>query len=296
MKKVLGILCLTGLFMIGCGRTEIPAETVYAEETAAVSAAVETDAIVYVSLGDSIARGYGLSNIPEERFSTVAGQYWDTENLEIYNYGVDGQTSSELIAMLQDGGAERLTDADVVSISIGANNVLQSTWQFLYEYYVYLYADPPQFTDTEIAEQFQIFTDAADAGCELLEEDLPLLLDVIREINPDCQILFLTVYNPYEAVNTIMEIGGLPISLSALSDMYVTKINDCIRKGTASDEKIAIVDVYTAFAGRGRELVYAHSAEGQDPADLDMTRMDPHPNVKGHKVIGYLVSEAYPIA
>lgn len=298
MKKVFCVICMICLLVSGCGHAgEKETEesiTVSAVPTVSeTSAEEEKETIVYVSLGDSIARGYGLSNVAEERFSTIASQYWEDFSVETYNYGVDGQTSSELLAMLQDGYADKLAEADVVSVSIGANNILQYAWQFLYDYYMYLYSDPPQFTDEQIAERFREFTAGADEGCLILDEDMPMLLETIRKINPDCQILFLTVYNPYEAVNTEMHISGLPVQLAALSDTYVTKLNDYIREWTASDENAAIVDVYSAFAGRGRELLYAYSAEDQDPADIDMDHMDPHPNAKGHKVIGALVGKAY---
>ena len=289
MKRWMIGVCLLGLLLCGCGQTEeLP------DDTAAVSLTqeLEADKLVYVSLGDSIARGYGLTNLQEERFSTIAAERWDGD-VEVYNYGVDGQTSSQLIAMLENGNAAELAEADVVSVSIGANNVLKHMWQFLYDYTIYLYADPVQITDTEIAEGFRAFTAAADEGCRILEEDVPLLMETIRRINPDCDVLFLTLYNPYEAVNTELRIDGLPISFAALSDTYVRKINECIRDGTAEDENTKIVDVYSAFAGRADQLVCAYTPEGMSPLDLDMSTMDPHPNAMGHKVIGGLVGEAF---
>ena len=181
----------------------------------------------------------------------------------------------------------------MVSVSIGANNVLRSGFRFLREYYLYLYADPPQFTDDSIAEAYRTFTAEADAGCVVLENDIPLLISAIRKINPDCTILFLTLYNPYEAVNTIFRINGMPIEFDSLSDAYVGKINDCLRTGTADAKNVGIVDVYSAFAGRGKELLYAVTPEDLDPYEMNMSYMDPHPNAKGHMVIGRLTADAY---
>ena len=290
MKKGILICLLAVCLLTGCEKAP---ESVPDTETISTAAIMEDDQLVYVSLGDSIARGYGLSDIAGERFSTIAGQRWDAETVEVYNYGVDGQTSTELIEMLQNGGAEKLADADVISISIGANNVLRHSSQFLYDYYLYLYAEPPQYTEQEIAERFREFTDAADEGCLILEEDMPELLETLREINPDARILFLTLYNPYAAVNTELHINGLPVPLAPLADTYVQKINDCIRAGTENAENLTLVDVYTAFEGRTAELVYAATPEGQDPSELDLSVMDPHPNARGHLLIGRLVSDAY---
>ena len=289
MKKIL--LCALALFLVGCGNN---ADETESAETIPVSSSAESEPVVYVSLGDSIARGYGLSDIPGERFSTVAGQIWEESvPVEIYNYGVDGQTSTELIAMLEDGMAPALADADIVTVSIGANNVLGPAFSFLYDYYIYLYADPPQYTAREIAELFRIFTAEADSGCAQLEEDMPLLLKTIRGINPDCQILFLTLYNPYEAVNTVFDIDGLPVVLSALSDTYVTRINDIILTGTAETENLSLVDVYSAFKGRGQELLYAVTPGDFPSSEMDMAYMDPHPNAKGHLVIGKLTAGTF---
>ena len=248
MKRFIFIVWIL-LFLTGCQAADTKETTA---ETVAVSTEAEQTPLVYVSLGDSIARGYGLDNIAADRFSAVAGRLWEADSpVEVYNYGVDGQTSTELLEMLTEVSLPGLADADVISVSIGANNVLGPAFAFLRNYYLYLYADPVQFTDASIAEEFRYFTDAADEGCAVLENDIPLLLSTLREINPDCEILFLTLYNPYEAVNTIFRINGMPIALDSLSDSYVGKINDCIRQGTADAENVGIVDVYTAFAGRG---------------------------------------------
>lgn len=290
----LPLVCTAIFLLTGCAAGTV--KETDPPETAAVSSLpeTETEPLVYVSLGDSIARGYGLDNIREERFSTITAQIWeDAVPVEVYNYGVDGQTSGELIAMLEAGGAPELARANVVSVSIGANNVLGSAFDFLYDYYLYLYAEPAQFTDAAIAEEFRTFTAAADEGCVQLTEDLPLLLDTIRAVNPDCQILFLTLYNPYEAVNTVFRIDGLPVVLSSLSDTYVNKINNCIRTGTADAENLTLVDVYSAFAGRGKELLYAVTPEGLGSDEMNMAYMDPHPTAKGHLVIGQLTAGAY---
>ena len=105
MKRFFGFILffctlLCCLFLSGCRVAEVP-ETV-PPETVQVSAAAETEPLVYVSLGDSIARGYGLDNISGERFSTVtAGISEEDGPVDVYNYGLDGQTSTELLERRQ---------------------------------------------------------------------------------------------------------------------------------------------------------------------------------------------------
>ncbi len=293
---ILASLVAAAILLGGCGQ-EMPAETLPVAATAEVPAAPLPEPYVYVSLGDSIARGYGLADVAAERYSKIAADAWETEHeyvVQEYNYGIDGLTSMGLLEQLSDGLPQGIEDAEVVSVSIGANNVLRSFTQFLYDYYLYLYAEPAQLTDDEIAEKFRAFTTDADAGIVQLGEDLPQLVAAIRAVNPDCEILFLDLYNPYAAVNTELVIDGLPISMAAMSDTYVRKIGQCLRETLDGEENIQILDIHGAFAGREGELVCAVTPPDMDPRELDMSRMDPHPNAKGHMVLGKLVADAFP--
>ncbi|MBR4960033.1 MAG: hypothetical protein IKY52_03970 [Clostridia bacterium] len=147
MKRFIFIVWIL-LFLTGCQAADTKETTA---ETVAVSTEAEQTPLVYVSLGDSIARGYGLDNIAADRFSAVAGRLWEADSpVEVYNYGVDGQTSTELLEMLTEVSLPGLADADVISVSIGANNVLGPAFAFLRNYYLYLYADPVQFTDASL--------------------------------------------------------------------------------------------------------------------------------------------------
>ncbi|MBQ2278616.1 MAG: hypothetical protein II333_08605, partial [Clostridia bacterium] len=78
MKKFLIFLLLAGL-LTACGKTEeIPEETATAAETEEMVPDTpseppfpEIEPRRYVSLGDSIARGYGLSDVKNEVYSAV---------------------------------------------------------------------------------------------------------------------------------------------------------------------------------------------------------------------------------
>ena len=53
--------------------------------------------------------------------------------VEYANYAVDGQTSAGLLELLSSGGAPMLDGADVVTVCIGANNLLGPTIGLLSE-------------------------------------------------------------------------------------------------------------------------------------------------------------------
>lgn len=304
LKNVLSMLTALSmlLFVTGCAKTdteqpdtESTVPETKMEETEAVSA-IPTDSTVYISLGDSIARGYGLTSPADERYSTIVGGLLTRSGtpVSVSNYGVDGQTSAELLAALTDGTVptDVLSTAELCTISIGANNVLGPGMTFLYEYYQYLYSDPAPYDDAGIAERYRVFTEACTDGIEQLQADIPQIIDTLRKASPDVEIYFLTLYNPYEHSPIVLHINGLPIRLSALSDTYCTLVNQCIIDGSADGANYHVVDVYTAFADTDGAYVNVTNPDGLSETDMDMSAMDPHPNKAGHAKIAQLITEA----
>lgn len=301
LKNVLSMLTALSmlLFVTGCVKKDAEEQTdtesiVQDTETAATSA-LPTDSTIYVSLGDSIARGYGLTSPADERYSTIVGGLLERTGtpVTVFNYGVDGQTSAGLLETLTDSTvpADVLSAADICTISIGANNVLGPGMTFLYEYYQYLYSDPAPYDDAGIAERYKVFTEACADGIEKLREDIPQIIDTLKKASPDVDIYFLTLYNPYEHSPIVLNINGLPIRLSALSDTYCTLVNQCITDGSADGQNYHVVDVYDAFAGTNGAYVNVTNPEGLSETDMDMSAMDPHPNQAGHAKIAQLITE-----
>lgn len=242
----------------------------------------ERESLLVLSLGDSIARGYGLRDIGNTRYSAIIREYFAEDGITCMeqNYGVDGQTSTELIAYAE---TLPLAEADVITVSIGANNVLGPAFDYLYAYYDYASSPDTVYTDTSIAEKYRTFLAQADEGIVTLENDIPKIIGAIREQNEDCDIIFLTLYNPYAAVDFTMYINGFPIDFAALSASYVTRISDVI-SASAETNGYSVADVREAFDGKEEKLVVAGAADG-----TDMEKMDPHPNENGHRVIAETV-------
>lgn len=298
-SKLPVILIAASVLITGCsGKSTIPETKTEAQtepETAAVSALPTTtdtdtkDTEIYVSLGDSIARGYGLTSPTEERYSTIVAGLLERSgvSVDIFNYGVDGQTSAELFYTLTDGTvpADVLSDMELCTISIGANNILGPGIQFLYAYYQYLYSDPAPYDDAGIAERYQVFTDECAAGIEQLQSDIPQIIDTLKTASPEVEILFLTLYNPYAHSPIVLNINGMPIRLATLSDTYCTLVNQCIIDGSDNGANYRVVDVYTAFSGTDGAYVNVTNPEGLSETDMDMSAMDPHPNKAGHAQI-----------
>jgi len=233
-------------------------------------------------VGDSIASGYGLSGyVPGDNYSAPDsfGSILGAESENYVNLAVDGRTSAELSAALENEDmTAALSDADSVVISIGGNDFLQP---------MLTAAQTALFSDSELM-------DAITSGEEMpdMEEMLPKIADIIvsavqnvdtsatgdnisafmektRELNPDCDIYILTVYNPFESLS----------ELETLQQTAITKLSELNAEITssASENGATVIDVHEAFKGHAGEYT-------------NITSMDVHPSKAGHSVIYSLLS------
>ncbi len=233
-------------------------------------------------VGDSIASGYGLSGyVPGDNYSAPDsfGNMLGAESENYVNLAVDGRTSAELSAALEsEDMTAALTDADSVVISIGGNDFLQPMLTAM---------QTALFEDSELM-------DAITSGEEMpdMEEMLPRIADIIvssvqnvdtsatgdnisafmaktRELNPDCDIYILTVYDPFEDLT----------EFEVLQQTAKTKLSELNTEITssASENGATVIDVYEAFKGHAGEYT-------------NITSMDVHPSKAGHSVIYSLLS------
>jgi len=80
------------------------------------------EAPLYLALGDSITRGYGLETPETDCFAAQLADRW---GMQLSNRAVDGKTSRELFDELQRGDYDaELARAAVVTVNIGSNDLL----------------------------------------------------------------------------------------------------------------------------------------------------------------------------
>lgn len=246
--------------------------------SASVFAAAEPSPAAYVALGDSIAYGYGLSDIPEQSFVALVA-----EDLGIgsVNYAVNGMTSSGLLNALDnmdaDAGARlQLQNASLITVSIGSNDLLSKLTGILYT--LPAEADAAAFAALEAELTSEQKLAEFDSGVDSYRRNLPLIYARLREFNPAAQIIMTEFYNPYYGV-----LFGA-FDFGSLSDEYIVRMNDVLHKGR-EEMDYEIASLYDLFNAPGRTNV--------DPALPDM---DPHPNTAGHSVIAEAVLSAVDIA
>lgn len=168
----------------------------------------------YVSLGDSIAAGhtinadwgknygegsqYGKNGNTET--AVVPGCYTDIISKELKSvygdhaflksFARSGDTVEDLMNKLtHETVREAIKKADLVTICIGANDVLQPAMSRLDEY-----INTGSLANAEATIEANMARLASDTA----DNSYKALFDRLNEINPDAKYVFTTVYNPYK--------------------------------------------------------------------------------------------------
>lgn len=244
--------------------------------------------IKLVALGDSIARGYGLENPKDQAFPALLSKVIGTslENVDVgyKNYAVDGIKTSELLQQLEKGEVS-LADADIVTLCIGANNILGPFMDFMGE--LGLFGGESE-TDTPTQGSFTGMFDQINAlleseefvakmneGINTVSTDLPAIIDAIRKQAPDAVVAVMTVYSPYHGMNLTIPYLSKSVMLGDVSDKWVGELNKAII-GAVDGKDCVLVDTYDAFA---KSTGMVNAKINLMSADLSF---DPHPNLQGH--------------
>lgn len=209
----------------------------------------------YVALGDSITTGYGLGE-GEQSFAEIVAKENDyTLNDDL---ATDGATSEELLDVVQDTkNAAILANADLITITIGGNDLMGALYQ-------YLAAKSGQDVDAikamltggtaDIAALGQLvlllsgFADSNEAKAALstFTVNLTAIMGAIKQANPDVTLLVTTQYNPYSYLaKTFGSMVTQAQTISAAFDEGVSALNAAIRLAVGSNG--TVVDVYDAF-------------------------------------------------
>jgi len=158
--------------------SEDPVRDYFSEKLKKASEFFFTQDVNIVTLGDSLTEGIG----DETNNDGYVGVLNDTINrskhvVEFHNFAKRGSRSGQLLSRLEDGEVIiALEDADIVLITIGANDIMQ------------VFKD--NFTDLTLekftSEQIRY------------EHRLEAVFTTIREVNSDADIYLIGFYNPFK--------------------------------------------------------------------------------------------------
>lgn len=243
--------------------------------------------ILYTALGDSIAAGYALPTTEYGYVSLLSVEL----DLTPQNLAVPGMNSKQLLEQiqgLQGDELENLEKARLITVSIGSNDILGPFLNMFSSSSMMNNYDMNSLTENP-ESIIDIAGDFIDVGLESLlvpyvdvfKNNLPLIVDEIKKINPKAQLIFTDFYNPFKN----LEFSQLDISVNEMTDGLMQLLNDVLYTGDGGEYLVA--RVYDAF-----ENAYA---EGNNPVNVSTLSsafsFDPHPNVYGHKLIRESISD-----
>ena len=266
----------------------------------------------YLNIGDSIA--FGLSAYPGMSYFELYADYLDGERLGLdeawlggaVNLGMPGLDSMELLKALK--GEFEMSDpqhyalqlqlitlipqADLITISIGGNNLLTPVIGAVFQ----LYGLSPTASmenligaiatagkvgwDTRLSAftTSALSSDQATLGSLLEErtaqflEDWPAILDKLEELNPDAQIIAMTLYNPIEKEDS-----------EALFNRYEALVRPMNMAMRMTQNRAALANVANAF--RKEPGAVAFRLTWMDAGMMMPPVIDPHPTNLGHQLI-----------
>lgn len=256
----------------------------------------------YVALGDSISSGYGL----EEGTLSFPQQVAQDNGLELNNLAQDGETSASLLDKLQTPQvAEAVAQADVITITVGGNDVVNSLYRYLTEEYNLGNPDTPT-TEEEmksavmggnlatlsfalaVGPDFPTSRQATQALAQF-EENLTQIVTELRTANAQAGLVVVEQYNPYSYL--ARELAQRPLltssaqSLSAAFGTGVSALNEVIAR-VGQQMGYGVAQVYDTFEAAQENPCNASLS------DTMQLNLDFHPDAYGHSLIAGQVTAA----
>lgn len=184
----------------------------------------------YVALGDSLTEGVGDQSERGGFVPIVAEDLQSRYNLssiEVDNYGVSGDRSTQILKRLQKDEHLRksLEDADFISLTVGGNDLMKV------------------FQDNFFSLTVKKFVKPRTKYTQRIET----LLNEIRELNPTAPIYMMGIYNPFylnfpdiEEMQTIVDEWNEATkeTVTSFEKTYFIPINDLLYQGL--DQKVGI--------------------------------------------------------
>ena len=203
------------------------------------------ESLTLVGIGDSLTRGIG-DETSEGYFQKVRNHLADTLQQEVTatNLAVSGATTDDLLKVLAGKGAvHSLELADIILLTIGANDLSPGMMNISGDVLAEFEADPQTFVDA-------------------VEE----ILDKLGEINPDAQIYWVGLYNPFGHIEQLKEVSK-----------FIINWNHALEQVAIAYPNAKVIPAYDLFLDNEKDYL-----------SIDQY----HPNQIGYQAMADRVSEA----
>ena len=262
---------------------------------------------LYLNLGDSIA--YGMSAAPGQSYFDLYSENLIGPSL---NLGVPGAKTSDLLYALQTKEYQRAVQrADIITISIGGNNLLGPVIEAMSnllgitpEELISIHNDPIALNQAFLtaAQTLGIPPDHPDfmavlvqtlaetvifqaqqellAGAHAFSTEWPAIYSTIRQLNPNATVIVLTIINPFTHAGNDLLIGAFNSFVGSMNDE--SSMNYLLGLPALMDEKTYVADAYSEFLINSGAVGFSLSP----PLNLDI-----HPTTLGHGIIFNLLTD-----
>ena len=240
-----------------------------------------------VCLADSVGTNYKLK-VRTNTFSELLGRRL---GLETYNYATPGATTGYLLSYLKDNDEiiENIKNSKVVVIACGTNNVLVSgllimgeaggfdisSWRLLPKIVETIRTNPVKALKMVNALNSREAKEKIMEGVKAYEEDMPLLIDRIYQLNPEAIILATTIYTMCDVSKSIV----YKITLKSQSEI-ADSLNDWM-KDNLPQMDVEVVDIADYFRQHHGEDEFSNLNEN-----------DVHLSDAGHLHVYHLLYDA----
>ncbi len=228
------------------------------------------NAVEYVALGDSIATGtltyWARVKSYVYFFKERLGEYFLYQDINTKNLAQNGNTSSDLLYKLRYSKEvqQAVEQAGIVTVSIGGNDIMSGV-------------AIPGFT------QYNIWQ--VKEGVSQFTNNLPKIIERIRQLNSGCRLLLMTIYNPYNKTQYLPYGYGNDYGMHEQLERFLGDMNDDIRSH-ASWGRYAVADSHGLFEQYSKGDM--HDVVALYPMQDPYIVRNPHPTPNGHKLLGDL--------
>lgn len=267
-------------------------------------------------LGDSISSGYGLSD-EEYNYGEILGEYLD---YDVNNLAVSGITTADLLNQLDNSEYRNaISDADMIVISIGGNDFIQTAKNIFSENYDGIddITDLTKIFEVLSSDQekaLTIINDIYDTefpqACDTAISNIEQISSTISSLNSDAVVVFQNIYDPFQLTeekyekyidgNTKNKMGYRAIKRAVYYNVCTENTYDSTAVPVSFNVRIKdavgsayVADVYNSFTSDTvpeSDLTQAYGNVSYF-TNIFETEKDFHPNQKGQLEIASTILE-----
>ncbi|MEH7463248.1 GDSL-type esterase/lipase family protein [Bacillus thuringiensis] len=218
------LLIITLLYCDKNNETNVPKESPAATVPHWVD--TQTDATLHhLVLGDSLAKGYGSTQGGYVQVASHKLEQQLQKQIIVDNLAINGLTTDRLLQMVQtEEVKQKIKEANMITISIGGNNVLHIK------------------RDVGVIEGMQLLNEEKDH----FEQDLQNIVKTIRTANPNALIILSELYNPLK----------LDDSIASYANVFLDNWNKTIYSISKENQPSLVLPIRKLLPNDQKDLLY----------------------------------------